>query len=98
MLINIPPHFPALRILAEEQIDVSTIIADAANTKAQLKIAVVNLMPMKIITEADVLRLLSNSPLCIHIDFVRIESHMSQRNSRYFFQIRSSFLCMQYNA
>lgn len=76
MLINIPPHFPALRLLAEEQIDVSTIIANAANTKAQLKIAVLNLMPMKITTEADVLRLLSNSPLHIHVDFVKVESHM----------------------
>lgn len=75
MITNIPPHFPALQLLAEEQIDVATIIAANANTKAQLKIAVLNLMPLKITTEADILRLLGSSPLPIHIDFVNIESH-----------------------
>ncbi len=75
MLINIPHNFPALELLAKEQTDVSGFIAANANTKAQLTIAVLNLMPLKITTEADILRVLSNSPLNIHIDFVNIEGH-----------------------
>lgn len=76
MLINIPPNFPALSLLAEEQIDLSTIISSNIDEKAQIKIGVLNLMPLKITTEADIIRLLSNSPLNIHLDFVNIESHI----------------------
>ena len=76
MLTNIPSHFPALQLLNEEHIDVATIVTADANTKAQLRIAVLNLMPLKITTEADILRLLGSSPLPIHLDFVNIESHI----------------------
>lgn len=75
MLINIPHNFPALELLEQEQTDITSFVATNANTKAQLTIAVLNLMPLKITTEADILRVLSNSPLNIHIDFVNIESH-----------------------
>ena len=54
MLINIPRNFPALELLAKEQTDFSSFIAFNANTKAQLTIAVLNLMPLKITTEADI--------------------------------------------
>ena len=40
-----------------------------------LKIAILNLMPLKITTETDLIRLLSNSPLQIEIDFIKIKSH-----------------------
>ncbi len=75
MLVNIPLNSPALWLLTEEHIDFSTIVPVNKDIKAQLKIAVLNLMPLKITTEADILRLLSNSPLAIHLDFVNIESH-----------------------
>lgn len=75
MIINIPPNFPALNLLAEEQTDVSNFIASGTNKKADVSLAVLNLMPMKITTEADILRVLSISPLQIHIDFVNIETH-----------------------
>ncbi len=40
-----------------------------------LKIAILNLMPMKITTETDLIRLLSNTPLQIDITFVKLQSH-----------------------
>ncbi|MBT6006910.1 MAG: homoserine O-succinyltransferase, partial [Prolixibacteraceae bacterium] len=40
-----------------------------------LKIIILNLMPLKISTETDLLRLLSNSPLQIEIDFMKIKGH-----------------------
>lgn len=47
-----------------------------------LKIAVLNLMPMKIMTETDLLRLLSNSPLQIELDFIEVEGHVSKNTPR----------------
>jgi len=43
-----------------------------------LKIVILNLMPVKITTETDLIRLLSNSPLQIEIDFLHMESHSSK--------------------
>lgn len=43
-----------------------------------LKVAILNLMPLKITTETDLLRLLSNSPLQIEVDFVKIKGHTSK--------------------
>ncbi len=43
-----------------------------------LKIAIVNLMPLKITTETDLIRLLSNSPLQLEIDFIKLKSHTSK--------------------
>lgn len=40
-----------------------------------LKIIILNLMPLKVTTETDLLRLLSNSPLQIEIDFLKIKGH-----------------------
>ena len=43
-----------------------------------LKIVIVNLMPTKIATETQLLRLLSNSPLQIEIDFLQMDTHASK--------------------
>ena len=46
-----------------------------------LHIAVVNLMPLKIATETDLLRLISNTPLQVEIDFIQMKSHTSKNTS-----------------
>lgn len=48
-----------------------------ANTQdiRPLKILILNLMPLKITTETDLLRLLSNSPLQIEIEFLALSTH-----------------------
>jgi len=47
-----------------------------------LKIALLNLMPIKITTEIDLIRLLSNSPLQVEIDFISLSSHISKNTPK----------------
>ncbi|HCO68925.1 MAG TPA: homoserine O-succinyltransferase, partial [Dysgonomonas sp.] len=43
-----------------------------------LKVVIMNLMPLKIATETDLVRLLSNTPLQIEVDFLRLSTHTSK--------------------
>ena len=43
-----------------------------------LRIAILNLMPLKITTETDLIRLLSNTPLQLDINFMKLRSHTSK--------------------
>ena len=78
MPINISNDLPAYTILNSENIFVIT------NEKAQhqdirpLKIAILNLMPKKIETETQILRLLSNTPIQVDIDLMQVASHVSK--------------------
>lgn len=78
MPLNIPDGLPAIDILKEENI----FVIDHSRAHSQdirpLKIAILNLMPLKITTETDLVRLLSNSPLQIELDFIKIRSHTSK--------------------
>ena len=47
-----------------------------------LKIAIVNLMPLKQVTEVQLLRLLGNTPLQLDITFLHMESHVSKNTSQ----------------
>ena len=72
--MNLPDNFPALAILEQEGISVRA----KKKTARTRKIAILNLMPIKITTEVDFIRLLSNSPLDIELDFIRLETHTSK--------------------
>lgn len=78
MPLNIPDQLPAIELLKKENI----FVMDETRAKGQdirpLKLAILNLMPLKITTETDLLRLLSNSPLQIEVDFVKIKGHTSK--------------------
>ena len=80
MLLNIPPNLPAIKLLEEENIFLST--DNKRLNEKPLKIALVNLMPVKITTETDFIRLLSNSPFPIELDFVKMKSHQSKNTSQ----------------
>ncbi len=43
-----------------------------------LKIVILNLMPLKVITETDLIRLLSNTPLQLELEFMKMKSHVSK--------------------
>lgn len=75
MPIKIPDNLPAFKILNEENI--FTITEDRAFHQdiRPLKIVILNLMPTKIETETQILRLLGNSPLQIDIVLLHPESH-----------------------
>ena len=76
MSLNLPDKLPAIKLLKEENI----FVMDHSQAKdiRPLKIAVLNLMPIKITTETDLVRLLSNSPLPLDITFMKLESHVSK--------------------
>ena len=78
MPLNIPKNLPAVDELKKENIFVKDSIEAANQDIRPLKIVILNLMPVKITTETDLIRLLSNSPLQIEIEFMQISSHTSK--------------------
>lgn len=75
MPINIPKKLPAFDILRDENIFVMSSKRAKKQDIRPLKIAIVNLMPTKIVTETQLLRLIGNTPIQIDITLVRAESH-----------------------
>jgi homoserine O-succinyltransferase len=78
MPLNIPSNLPAVKELQKENIFVKDSESASTQDIRPLKIIVLNLMPLKITTETDLIRLLSNTPLQIELDFMRIKSHTSK--------------------
>lgn len=81
MPINIPSDLPAKADLQKENIFVMTEDDASIQDIRPLKIAIVNLMPTKIITETQFLRLLGNTPIQIDITLIRAEEHVSKNTS-----------------
>ncbi len=78
MPVRIANDLPARKTLAEENIFVMTTDRARHQDIRPLRIAVLNLMPTKIVTETQLLRLLGNSPLQVDVSFVRMDSHESK--------------------
>ncbi len=81
MPINIPEDLPAYEALTRESIFVMTEERARRQDIRPLKIAIVNLMPTKIATETQLLRLLANSPVQVDITLVHAEHHVSKNTS-----------------
>lgn len=82
MPINIPRDLPAKTTLENENIIIMTEDRAYQQDIRPLEIAIVNLMPTKIATESQLLRLLSNSPLQVNITLIRAEEHESKNTAR----------------
>jgi homoserine O-succinyltransferase/O-acetyltransferase len=82
MPVNIPDNLPAINILKEENIFIMEQQRAASQDIRPLRIALCNLMPLKIVTETDFVRLLSNSPLQIELDFFYMDKHDSKNTSK----------------
>lgn len=78
MPLNLPDKLPAIDILKEENIFVIDNSRASTQDIRPLKIVILNLMPLKITTETDLIRLLSNSPLQIEVSFMKLKSHTSK--------------------
>lgn len=78
MPLNLPDKLPAIDILKEENIFVIDNSRASTQDIRPLKIVILNLMPIKITTETDLIRLLSNSPLQIEVSFMKLKSHTSK--------------------
>ena len=70
--------FRSIELLKEENIFVIDNSRATHQDIRPLRIAILNLMPIKITTETDLVRLLSNSPLQVEISFMKIKSHTSK--------------------
>lgn len=75
MPLRLPDKLPAIELLKHENI----FVMDESRAHSQeirpLKIVVLNLMPLKITTETDLVRLLSNTPLQLEVYFMKLKSH-----------------------
>jgi homoserine O-succinyltransferase len=78
MPVRIPDDLPARKTLSEENIFVMTQDRAMHQDIRPLRIAVLNLMPTKIVTETQLLRILGNSPLQVDITFIRMCTHESK--------------------
>ena len=78
MPLTLPDRLPAIDLLKQENIFVMDSSRAATQDIRPLKIVVLNLMPIKITTETDLVRVLSNSPLQLEISFMKIKSHTSK--------------------
>lgn len=81
MPIRIHADLPAIDVLESENIFVMTHERAALQDIRPLKIIILNLMPTKIETETQLLRLLGNSPLQIDVDFIHPATHKSKNTS-----------------
>lgn len=78
MPLNIPHNLPAIEILKQENIFVMDDLRASSQDIRPLKVALLNLMPVKITTETDFVRLLANSPLQVEVDFIKMKDHQSK--------------------
>ena len=75
MPLRLPDKLPAIELLKHENIFVMDDTRAHMQDIRPLKIVILNLMPLKITTETDLIRLLSNTPLQLEISFMKLKSH-----------------------
>ncbi|MDD3027939.1 MAG: homoserine O-succinyltransferase [Erysipelotrichaceae bacterium] len=82
MPIIIPDNLPASSVLKKENVFVMNDARALLQDIRPLKILILNIMPQKIITETQLLRLISNSPLQIEIELIAPASHESKNTPK----------------
>lgn len=82
MPIKISNELPAHKVLEAENVFVMTEDRAIKQDIRPLRILLLNLMPTKIETETQFLRLLSNSPLQIEVELLQVKSHKSKNTSQ----------------
>ena len=82
MPVKVPASLPAVEALREENIFVIDEQRASSQDIRPLRIAILNLMPLKIMTETDLLRLISNTPLQVELDLIDTDSHVSKNTPR----------------
>lgn len=78
MPLTLPDRLPAISLLEKENIFVMGTTRAATQDIRPLRIVVLNLMPIKITTETDLVRVLSNTPLQLDLTLMKIKSHTSK--------------------
>ena len=78
MPIIVPKDIPAAKILTSENIFVMNDARAMAQDIRPLEIAILNLMPTKVVTETQLMRLLSNSPLQVNLTLISTETYVGK--------------------
>ena len=82
MPIVVPKKLPAYETLSDENVFVMAKIRATHQDIRPLKIAIVNLMPTKEVTETQLLRMLANTSLQVEIELLHMESHASKNTKK----------------
>ena len=82
MPINVQSDLPAKKIMEEENIFMMDQIRAGSQDIRPLRIAILNLMPLKEDTEVHLLRCLSNTPLQVEITFLTTASYVGTNTSK----------------
>ena len=77
MPIRIADNLPARHVLEQERIFVMEENRALSQDIRPLKLVILNLMPNKIVTETQLLRALSNSPIQVDVELLCMASHTS---------------------
>lgn len=78
MPLTLPDKLPAIDILKKENIFVMDHTRAHRQDIRPLRLAILNLMPLKVTTETDFVRILANTPLQVEIEFMKVKSHTSK--------------------
>jgi homoserine O-succinyltransferase len=81
MPIKISDSLPARAVLDSENIFVMTDLRAASQDIRPLKLIILNLMPTKVVTETQLLRCLSNTPLQIEVDLLQTSTYKSKHTT-----------------
>lgn len=82
MPIRIPADLPAFKTLGDENIFVMSKDRAEHQDIRPLRVVILNIMPKKIETESQLLRLLSNTPLQVDVELLQMASHVSRNTSQ----------------
>ena len=82
MPIKIPNGLPARETLESENIFVMPETRALTQNIRPLRIALLNLMPTKVVTETQLSRLLGNTPLQVELELIHVRSHKSKNTSQ----------------
>ena len=82
MPINVPNNLPAIAALKNENIFIMEESRAIHQDIRPLRIALLNLMPLKIVTETDLIRTLSNTSLQVELDLFYMDEHESKNTPR----------------
>jgi len=87
MPINVPNNLPAIVELKNENIFIMEEERAEKQDIRPLRIALLNLMPVKIVTETDLIRTLSNTSLQLELDLFYMDEHESKNTPREHLQV-----------
>ena len=83
MPIKVANNLPAIKILEEENIFIMTEDRAISQDIRPLKIVILNIMPTKIETETQLIRLLGNTSLQVDVDLLHMRSHQAKNVSKH---------------